>query len=721
MSGISHSWNGTVLTITSDSGTSSCDLKGEKGDDGVRGAQGAGIATEEQVKEAVAAYIEENGGSIEGEQGADGGYYIPTVDASGNLSWTATEEDMPPIETVNIKGERGIQGVQGTSISKVEQTTTSTADNGVNIVTTTLSNGKQSTISIRNGSQGSRGAQGQTGAQGVGIASITQAEGNPNGGRNTITITLTDGTKKTLYTYNGSKGDKGDKGDTGEAGSGGGGAFYIDLIGDEETGYSTTTTMEEVGIAYESGMSIFCRIIFADLPMIAPMIVYTDGVALFSAMAQEIVITIVIMDGSIEILPMQYTSYEEFSSHNGDYNSHITAIERNKWNNKANKATTLSGYGITDAATKTDLEAKLDRSQGVENAGKILMVDANGNLTLTDMPEVGMSGDIVGVVSENNEIVLTGVLPEGLYTINYEMEDGTIVEVGSLNLESEQVVPITLTLGKIDYNNNGAIVASDTYLYSDAIEKEANKTYTVSLVGSGAACNVRICYYDANDNYIGISENVLYTPDNYTIVTGAWNIPLISECKKFRLRVYHAEKTYVAATLQNLVLTKQNINYTNLLPLATDASGNVLESCGYKDNYRMSNYPADFTKDTSGTTGYFTTGLIPYTITQTTDREAIYIKGIDIDLTNLSQYQYLRFSLCNPNEPSVWRGNVTITDITNISQFHISKLGDKYYLFRPNANVKFVNEWNKADLTHMRLTLPGTGSGVIITVNEPIE
>ena len=38
--GISHSWNGTVLTITSDSGTSSCDLKGEKGDDGVRGAQG---------------------------------------------------------------------------------------------------------------------------------------------------------------------------------------------------------------------------------------------------------------------------------------------------------------------------------------------------------------------------------------------------------------------------------------------------------------------------------------------------------------------------------------------------------------------------------------------------------------------------------------------------------------------------------------------------------
>lgn len=40
--GITHSWDGTVLTITSDSGTSSADLKGEKGDMGVRGPQGVG-------------------------------------------------------------------------------------------------------------------------------------------------------------------------------------------------------------------------------------------------------------------------------------------------------------------------------------------------------------------------------------------------------------------------------------------------------------------------------------------------------------------------------------------------------------------------------------------------------------------------------------------------------------------------------------------------------
>ena len=37
---ITHRWDGTTLIVTSDSGTSSCDLKGSKGDIGIRGPQG---------------------------------------------------------------------------------------------------------------------------------------------------------------------------------------------------------------------------------------------------------------------------------------------------------------------------------------------------------------------------------------------------------------------------------------------------------------------------------------------------------------------------------------------------------------------------------------------------------------------------------------------------------------------------------------------------------
>lgn len=66
--GITHKWNGSVLTITSDSGTSSMDLLGPKGDKGCRGPQGkagcivdadgnidmTGYATEDYVDEKLA-------------------------------------------------------------------------------------------------------------------------------------------------------------------------------------------------------------------------------------------------------------------------------------------------------------------------------------------------------------------------------------------------------------------------------------------------------------------------------------------------------------------------------------------------------------------------------------------------------------------------------------------------------------------------------------------
>lgn len=47
----------------------------------------------------------------------------------------------------------------------------------------------------------------------------------------------------------------------------------------------------------------------------------------------------------------------------------------------------------------------------------------------------GVSGDVVGYVDENNNIVLTGELPEGaVYNVKYEMADGSTVNIGELSL-----------------------------------------------------------------------------------------------------------------------------------------------------------------------------------------------------------------------------------------------------------------------------------------------
>lgn len=48
-----------------------------------------------------------------GPAGADGGYYTPSVDGSGNLTWTASKTGMPAVEGANIRGPQGAAGAQG--------------------------------------------------------------------------------------------------------------------------------------------------------------------------------------------------------------------------------------------------------------------------------------------------------------------------------------------------------------------------------------------------------------------------------------------------------------------------------------------------------------------------------------------------------------------------------------------------------------------------------
>lgn len=82
----------------------------------------------------------------------------------------------------------------------------------------------------------------------------------------------------------------------------------------------------------------------------------------------------------------------------------------------------------------------LPKNQGASNVGKILVVGTDGNLVLTDMPEGGASGDVTGVLDESNNILLSGNLADGTYTLKFEMEDGTYVDVGTVTVGKEEVV-----------------------------------------------------------------------------------------------------------------------------------------------------------------------------------------------------------------------------------------------------------------------------------------
>lgn len=81
------------------------------------------------------------------------------------------------------------------------------------------------------------------------------------------------------------------------------------------------------------------------------------------------------------------------------------------------------------------------KNQGSANVGKILVVGADGNLTLTDMPE---GGDVIGTLDESNNILLTGALADGTYTLKYTNKDGTYTEIGTLEVGVVEAEPANL-------------------------------------------------------------------------------------------------------------------------------------------------------------------------------------------------------------------------------------------------------------------------------------
>lgn len=100
-------------------------------------------------------------------------------------------------------GEGG-SGKDGVGIESIKQTTKSTEDDGTNIITATLTNGTKSTFEIQNGSKGSKGDKGDKGDTGIGIQSVEQTTiSSEPGGTNVVTLTLTDGSKKTFSVKNG--------------------------------------------------------------------------------------------------------------------------------------------------------------------------------------------------------------------------------------------------------------------------------------------------------------------------------------------------------------------------------------------------------------------------------------------------------------------------------------------------------------------------------------
>lgn len=154
---------------------------------------------------------------------------------------------------------------------------------------------------------------------------------------------------------------------------------------------------------------------------------------------------------------------------------------------------------------------------------------------------------LYGFVDENNRIVVSGNLGDGTYTVKYELEDGTTVDIGELTLggtsdPDEPEVPevnnyFNKDTAQLNFRlgSNGTSSAYDGMVTTDFIEYTDDMTgkrfYASGIepvMSSQYNYNARVVYYDSNktkvaefnDSYSNIFDEDVGVLTTYGAFTG---------------------------------------------------------------------------------------------------------------------------------------------------------------------------------------------------------
>ena len=108
-----------------------------------------------------------------------------------------------------------------------------------------------------------------------------------------------------------------------------------------------------------------------------------------------------------------------------------------------------------------------------------VLTDADWAAIVAEVIQSLGGNPVFGYVDENNNIIVSGNLADGTYTVKYEQEDGSTVEIGALVLDNNVYYSITNTLTNC-VNSNGAAQIVEGGSYTATVS--ANSGYELSSV-----------------------------------------------------------------------------------------------------------------------------------------------------------------------------------------------------------------------------------------------
>jgi hypothetical protein len=114
---------------------------------------------------------------------------------------------------------------------------------------------------------------------------------------------------------------------------------------------------------------------------------------------------------------------------------------------------------------------------------------------------------VFGIVDENNHVILSGDLPDGTYTIKYEMEDDSIVHIGNLVIGNIVYYSVTKNLTQCSIDNSTTEVIEGNSYSATITANDGYELSSVSVTMGGSAVSVS----GGNINIASVTGNIVIT------------------------------------------------------------------------------------------------------------------------------------------------------------------------------------------------------------------
>lgn len=145
----------------------------------------------------------------------------------------------------------------------------------------------------------------------------------------------------------------------------------------------------------------------------------------------------------------------------------------------------------TDGGVKLTATNKDGSSEAVLKNGKDYVLTEADKAEIVRMVIESLGGNpIFGYVDKNNNIIVSGNLADGSYSVKYEMENGSTVDIGNLVLDTNVYYSVTNSLTNCTSNNDATQVVEGESYTATITANDGYELKSVSATMGGSAVSV---------------------------------------------------------------------------------------------------------------------------------------------------------------------------------------------------------------------------------------